>query len=87
MKDVFTPARAREDIWARVFLRRGVVTSLSLKWAKFGDMLILDSPIVCWMGLINVAPCHSELAEPGQAQSSALPSILRPLQVYATASP
>lgn len=65
-------AETERDIWDRVFLRRG-------KWAKFGDMLILDSPLVYWMGLINVAPCHSELAEPGQAQSSTLPSLLHRL--------
>lgn len=42
-------------------------------------MLVLDSPRVYWLGLINVAPCHSELAEPGQ--SSSLSSLLHPLLV------
>ena len=56
--------RDGRDIWDRVFLQRGE------KWAKFGDMLILDSPLVCWTGLINAAPRHRELAEAGQEQSS-----------------
>lgn len=45
-------------------------------------MLILDSPLVHWMGLINVAPRHSELAEPGQAQISTLLSLLSSCEIW-----
>lgn len=68
MNEGFLHFAAETDIWDRVFLQRG-------NWAKFGDLLILDSPLVYLdVGLINVAPCHSELAEPGQAKSFTLPS-------------
>lgn len=55
---------------------------MSSKQAKIGDMLILDSPLVHWMGLINVAPRHSELAEPGQAQISTLLSLLSSCEIW-----
>ena len=64
MKDLVSSWRRREGYLGQGFPAEGK------KWAKFGDMLILDSPLVCWTGLINVAPRHRELAEAGQERSS-----------------
>lgn len=60
MKDFFTSCGDSEGDSGQGFPAEGK------NGAKFGVVLILDAALVCRTGLINVAPRHCELAEPGQ---------------------